>query len=74
MRYHFVKAKRVIYDMYVEADSLEEANELVENNPDWDEDYDAEIILYKTWFLLDEEGEEIDSGILYKYKNLVQLI
>lgn len=74
MRYRFVRAKEVIYDLYVDADSLEEAKEIAENNPNWEWDADWDNILFETWESLDEEGEELDSGILYKDKRLSSLL
>ena len=74
MRYRFVKAKEVIYSYEVEAYSLEEAKEIAENDPNWEWDSDWDNILFETWWLLDEEGEELDSGILYKDDRLSSLL
>ncbi|MBQ4483988.1 MAG: hypothetical protein II934_03165 [Prevotella sp.] len=74
MRYHFTTAKERMFDCYVEANSLEEAMKLAEN-ADWEEDYDYDNILYKTWEIIDEEGESTDEGdILYKDKRLNSLM
>ena len=44
-------------------------------NADWEEDYDYDNILYKTWEIIDEEGESTDEGdILYKDKRLNSLM
>lgn len=73
MNYRFVRSKEVIYTCEVEADSLEEAKEIAENDTNWEWDSDWDNILYETWWLLDEEGEELDSGILYKDDRLNSL-
>ncbi len=71
MIFQFTRTYETYYDCYVEADSLEEAIDTLNNLPDddleWEEERDAhdQVIQFRsgtTWALLNEDGEIEEEG------------
>ena len=71
MMYQFTRTYETYYDCFVEADSLEEAIDILNYDDDlgWEEERDAhdQVIRFRsktTWALLNEDGEEVEDGEL----------
>ena len=71
MMYQFTKTYETHEDCYVEADSLEEAIDILNNDDDleWEQSCDAQgeplqAHSKTTWALLNEAGEEVEEGDL----------
>lgn len=69
MMYQFTRTYETYYDCYVEADSLEEAIDILNNDDDleWEEERDTQdqVIRFRsrtTWALLNEDGEIEEEG------------
>lgn len=69
MMYQFTRTYETYYDCYVEADSLEEAIDILNNDDDleWEEECDTQdqVIRFRsrtTWALLNEDGEIEEEG------------
>lgn len=63
MKYRITEIYEQYFDAEIEADSLEEALEVSDDEDvEWEEDYDTKILVKKTWSLLNDEGEVIDDG------------
>ena len=74
MIYQFSWTYETYYDCYVEADSLEEAIEFLNNCDDleWEQACDAQgeplqAHSKTTWALLNENGEEVEEGDLQEW-------
>ncbi len=74
MMYQFTRTYETYYDCYVEADSLEEAIDILNNVDDleWEEERDTQdqVIRFRsrtTWALLNEDGEEVEEGDLQEW-------
>ena len=76
MIFQFTRTYETYYDCYVEADSLEEAIDTLNNLPDddlgWEEERDAhdQVIRFRAgtiWTLLNEDGEEVEWGDLQEW-------
>ena len=74
MMYQFTKTYETYEDCYVEADSLEEAIDILNNDDDleWEESRDTQdqVIRFRsrtTWALLNEDGEEVEEGDLQEW-------
>ena len=68
MMYQFTRTYETYYDCYVEADSLEEAIDILNNDDDleWEEERDT-FRSRTTWALLNEDGEEVEEGDLQEW-------
>ena len=71
MIYQITRTYETYYDCYVEADSLEEAIDILNNDDDleWEQSCDAQgeplqAHSKTTWALLNEAGEEVEEGDL----------
>ena len=65
MKYRITEVYEQYYDAEIEADSLEEALEVSDDEDvEWEEDYDTKIMTKKTWALLNDEGEVIEDGVV----------
>ena len=74
MMYQFTRTYETYYDCYVEADSLEEAIDILNNDDDleWEESRDPQDQVLRvhsktTWALLNEDGEEVEDGELQEW-------
>ena len=74
MMYQFTRTYETYYDCYVEADSLEEAIDILNNDDDleWEEERDTQdqVIRFRsrtTWALLKEDGEIEEEGELEEW-------
>ena len=74
MMYQFTRTYETYYDCFVEADSLEEAIDILNNDDDlgWEEERDThdQVIRFRsrtTWALLNEDGEEVEEGDLQEW-------
>ena len=74
MMYQFTRTYETYYDCYVEADSLEEAIDILNNDDDleWEEERDTQdqVIRFRsrtTWALFKEHGEEVEEGDLQEW-------
>ena len=74
MEYQFTRTYETYYDCYVEADSLEEAIDFLNNADDleWEQACDAQgeplqAHSKTTWALLNENGEEVEEGDLQEW-------
>ena len=73
MMYQFTKTYETYYDCYVEADSLEEAIDDLNNDEDleWEQQCDEKgPIQFRSrtsWALLNEDGEEVEDGDLQEW-------
>ena len=74
MMYQFTRTYETYYDCYVEADSLEEAIDILNNDDDleWEQACDAQggplqAHSKTTWALLNEDGEEVEEGDLQEW-------
>ena len=74
MIYQITRTYETYYDCYVEADSLEEAIDILNNDDDleWEQSCDAQgeplqTHSKTTWALLNEAGEEVEEGDLQEW-------
>ena len=74
MMYQFTRTYETYYDCFVEADSLEEAIDILNYDDDlgWEEERDThdQVIRFRsktTWALLNEDGEEVEDGELQEW-------
>ena len=74
MMYQFTKTYETYEDCYVEADSLEEAIDILNNDDDleWEEARDTQdqvlcVHSKTTWAVLNEDGEEVEDGELQEW-------
>ncbi len=73
MMYQFTRTYETYYDCFVEADSLEEAIDILNNDDDmeWEEECDTQgPIRFRsrtTWALLKEDGEIEEEGELEEW-------
>ena len=74
MMYHFIRTYETYEDCYVEADSLEEAIDILNNDDDLEleeeRDTQDQVIRFRsrtTWALLNEDGEEVEEGDLQEW-------
>lgn len=74
MMYQFTRTYETYYDCYVEADSLEEAIDILNNDDDleWEQSCDAQgeplqAHSKTTWALLNEDGEEVEEGDIQEW-------
>ena len=74
MMYQFTKTYETYYDCYVEADSLEEASDILNNDEDleWEQACDEQgrplqAHSKTTWALLNDDGEEVEEGDLQEW-------
>ena len=78
MMYQFTKTYETYYDCYVEADSLEEAIDILNNDEDleWEQACDEQgrplqAHSKTTWALLNDDGEEVEEGDLQEWNGRV---
>ena len=80
MMYQFTRTYETYEDCYVEADSLEEAIDILNNDEDleWEQACDEQgeplQAHSKTiWALLNDDGEEVEEGDLQEWNGIVSL-
>ena len=80
MMYQFTRTYETYYDCFVEADSLEEAIDILNYDDDlgWEEERDThdQVIRFRsktTWALLNEDGEEVEDGELQEWNGRVSI-
>ena len=74
MMYQFIRTYETYEDCYVEADSLEEAIDILNNDDDleWEQQCDekGQVERFRsgtTWALLNEDGKEVEEGDLQEW-------
>ena len=80
MMYQFTRTYETYEDWYVEADSLEEAIDILNNDEDleWEQACDEQgeplqAHSKSTWTLLNDDGEEVEEGDLQEWNGIVYL-
>ena len=80
MMYQFTRTYETYEDCYVEADSLEEAIDILNNDEDleWEQACDEQgeplqAHAKTTWALLNDDGEEVEEGDLQEWNGRVSL-